>query len=182
MVEKGLRAWEKRKRKVGVFVTGFSSSYLSLSPRFLLPQPSFTPPPPPNIFIALSLSLFLHQQTPAPHSTLTFPPSFSLPSLLSPPSQKPPSIRDKKDQCGQENVVRKQTRKRNVNQNKDHQKRNSEIRAGYFKLKITARFQTAPPEKNLQPNESPTQRHSRSCKTRKHEKVGERWNDEGREK
>lgn len=108
---------------------------LSFSPRFLLPQPSSPP-----LFSSLSLSLSLivspsflyhlfslpltsippspplitHPPTNKPQPLTAppspFPPSFSLPSLP-PPPKKPPNIRDKKDQCGQENVVRKRMRR-----------------------------------------------------------------------
>jgi len=114
MGEKGLRAWEKRRRKVDVFVTGFSSSYLSISPRFLIPKPSSPPPPPKFSSRSLTLSLIIspsffyhlfslpltsippspplithpptHQQNPAPHSTLTFPP-IVLSTIFPPPPQ-----------------------------------------------------------------------------------------------
>lgn len=82
MGEKGLRAWEKRRRKVDVFVTGFSSSYLSISPRFLLPQPSSPPPPPKFSSRSLTLSLII--------SPSFFYHLFSLPLTSIPPS--PPLI------------------------------------------------------------------------------------------
>ncbi len=106
---KGLRAWEKRMRKVGVFVTGFSSSYLSLSLSPISTPSAIFPPPyfhrslslivSPSFFYHLfslpltsippSPSLTTHpptnQQNPSPHSTLTFPPHRSLYHLFSPP-------------------------------------------------------------------------------------------------
>ncbi len=115
MDEKGLRAWEKRRRKAGVFVTGFSSSYLSLS----LPDFYSLSHLPPPLFSSLSLSLSLivspsflyhlfslpltsippspplitHPPTNKPQPLTAppspFPPSFSLPSLPPPPQKTP---------------------------------------------------------------------------------------------
>ncbi len=186
-------------RKVGVFVTGFSSSYLSLSLSPISTPSAIFPPPyfhrslslivSPSFFYHLfslpltsippSPSLTTHpptnQQNPSPHSTLTFPPHRSLYHLFSPP----PVLETRKTNAANRTLC--ESRQENETGIKTRTTRTATLKSalGYFKLKITARFQTAP-GKNLQPNESPTQRHSRSCRTRKQEKVRERWNDEGR--
>lgn len=95
MGEKGLRAWKKRRRKVGVFVTGFSSSYLSLS---LSPISTssviFHPPAPPYFHRSLSLShcfsiVLLSSLLPPP--LITHPPTLTFPPIvLSTISSLPP--------------------------------------------------------------------------------------------
>lgn len=153
----------------------FSSLSLSHCFSVVLLSPLLSPPhvhPP----LSLSNNPPTHQPTkpiPSQHPHLS-PPSFSLPSLL-----PPPVLETRKTNAANRTLC--ESRQENETGIKTRTTRTATLKSalGYFKLKITARFQTAP-GKNLQPNESPTQRHSRSCRTRKQEKVRERWNDEGR--